>query len=120
MFRTRNASRCIPALAAALALAGCGSSPQKNIESVHSLAAEGALLAQQSERGDATAIFVRVHAGYLKEEVDTLQGALAAEHELRAARVASAVSRDLERLRHGGAVSDDLERLAEQAERLAK
>jgi hypothetical protein len=103
-----------------LALAACGGSPHKNIESVQSLATEGALLARQSERGDATSVFVRVHAGYLKQEANKLAHALAGQRELRASRVASAVARDLERLRHGAAVSADLERLAERAERLAK
>jgi hypothetical protein len=112
--------RGVLATALVLALAGCGGSSQKNIESVHSLAAEGALLARQSEHGDATEVFVRVHAGYLKGEADKLAHALADEHELRASRVAFAVGRDLERLRHGAAVSADLERLAQRAERLAK
>ena len=81
--------RGLVAAALMLALAGCGGSPQKNIESVHSLAAEGALLARQSEHGDATAVFVRVHAGYLKQEADKLAHALAGQRELRASGVAS-------------------------------
>ena len=93
---------------------------QKNIESVHSLAAEGALLARQSEHGEATDVFVQVHAGYLKREADRLANALADEHELRASRVATAVVRDLKRLRREDDVSADLELLAQRAERLAK
>ena len=112
--------RGLLAAAVVLALAGCGGSPQKNIESVHSLAAEGALLARQSEHGEATGVFVRVHAGYLKHEANKLARALAGQRELRASGVASAVARDLERLRDGAAVSADLERLARRAERLAK
>lgn len=120
MSRTRNALRCLPAVAAVLALAACGSTPQRQIESVQSLAAEGALLARQSEHDEATRVFVRIHAGYLRQEADKLTRSLAAAHELRASRVAARVARDLDRLRDGAAVSADLERLAKQAERLAQ
>src|SRR4051812_25810127 len=84
----------------ALALTGCGGSPQKEIESVQSLAAEGSLLAQQSAHDDVTQVFVRVHGRYLEQAAAELAHTLAEEHRPRAAYIAVQVARDLQLLRH--------------------
>jgi hypothetical protein len=106
-----------------LLLAGCGGSPQKDVESVQSLAAEGSLLAQQSAHDDVTQVFVRVHGRYLEQEAAKLARSLTADHRPRAARIAASVARDLHVLRHrpdaAARLSADLDRLARQAEELA-
>jgi hypothetical protein len=123
-----------------LALAGCGGGTlgphafKKDVETVQSLAAEGALVAKQVAHGDVTHTFVRVHTRYLEQQASTLarrlstarvQPSLAGKRR-RAARVAAAVDRDLGLLhRHPGdrglgkRLSTELERAAKQAEELA-
>ena len=123
-----------------LALAGCGGGAigphafEKDVESIQSLAAEGALVAAQVAHGDATETFVRVHTQYLKREASALERRLSGARvaaslvakRRRAVRVAARVERDLERLhRHpgdrglGARLSNDLELAAKQAEGLA-
>jgi hypothetical protein len=123
-----------------VALAGCGGGAlgthafRKDVESIQSLAAEGALVAGQVAHGDATQTFVRVHTEYLKHEASVLERRLSSARvppslvgrRRRAMRVAARVEHDLERLhRHpadrglGARLSSALELAAKQAERLA-
>jgi hypothetical protein len=129
---------CLTGLA--LALAGCGGGTvgphafRKDVESVQSLAAEGALVARQVAHGDITETFVRVHTTYLERQASTLERRLStarvepslAGKRRRAVRVAASVDRDLALLHRrpgdralGARLSTELERAAKQAEELA-
>jgi hypothetical protein len=125
-----------------LVFAGCGGGGtlgqhafKKDVESIQSLAAEGALIARQVGHGDATQTFVRVHTTYLQRQASTLERKLStarvppalAGRRRRAVRVAAEVDRDLGLLhRHPGdrglgrRLGTELGRVAKQAERLAK
>jgi hypothetical protein len=95
-------------LAVALLSAGCGSggtlgpsSLAKQSDAVQSLAAEGALLAQDGVDGKTTAIFTREHSGFLAKAATASASSLAKartkpalEPELRRLRVLSADVRD--------------------------
>jgi hypothetical protein len=109
-YRTGAALAC---LAIAL-LTGCGSSgtlgPRtlaKQSDAVGSLAAEGALLADDGVHGRTTAIFERQHGGFLARAATTAASSLATarttpalEPELRRLRALSARVRDqLQQLR---------------------
>ena len=61
--------------AALLALAGCvvPSDPAKQAEEIHSIAAEGALLAHDASEGDTTSPFTRVHADALRKNLAKLE-----------------------------------------------
>jgi hypothetical protein len=103
-------------LAGALLLTACGSggtlgphSLAKQSDAVQSLAAEGALLAQDGVDGKTTGIFTREHGGFLAKAATTAASSLAKakttpalEPKLRRLRALSARVRDqLKRL--GGA-----------------
>ncbi|MDX6619195.1 MAG: hypothetical protein QOK36_1581 [Gaiellales bacterium] len=109
--RTGVALAC---LGLGLLAAGCGGGgalgPQslvKRSDAVGSLAAEGALLAQDGAAGKTTAIFTREHGGFLSKAASGTAAALKTaktkpglEPELRKLRRLSAEVRDqLERLR---------------------
>jgi hypothetical protein len=127
--------------AATLALAGCGGGTlgphafTKDVESIQSLAAEGALVARQVAHGEATQPFLRVHTAELEQQASSLERRLStarvpaslAGRRRRAVLVAAEVERDLGRLHAdpgdraaGRRLSTELERAAEQAERLAR
>jgi hypothetical protein len=53
--------------AAALLVSGCGSTATKQAEDVHSVAAEGALLAHDAAEGSTTSTFTRVHGRALRD-----------------------------------------------------
>jgi hypothetical protein len=127
-------------LAVALALAGCGGGPlgrhafEQDVESIQSLAAEGALVADQVAGGNATQTFVRVHTRYLGRAAGSLRRKLAAARvapslarkRRQAVLIAATVDQDLELLRRhpgdrqlGRRLGDELERAAKQAEELA-
>ena len=103
---SRSESRCSPALAAA----GPSSAGAiaKESTSLQSLAAEGALLAQDSAAGKTTAIYTRVHSEALSKAASKAAASLqtaktkpALEPKLRRlASLASEVSADLKRLGH--------------------
>ena len=65
---------CLALAALALALAGCDpldhSELRREVESLHSIAAEGRLLAKDVERDRTKATFVRVHARELADTAD--------------------------------------------------
>src|SRR3954469_9079707 len=87
--------RRVLAVCCAFLLAGCGSqSARKQEETIHSVAAEGALLAGDAVAGRSTRIFTREHSGYLRKTVATLQPS----SDRRIARLAGRVARDLDRL----------------------
>jgi hypothetical protein len=71
-------------LLVAVAVAGCGGAStvsaeqlEKQRETVHSIAAEGALLAADVERGRSTRPFAKIHSGDLSELADGAAKALA-------------------------------------------
>lgn len=135
---SRRGGVCLAAVV--FALAGCGGGPlgphafKKDVESIQSLAAEGALVAGQVAHGDATQTFARVHTEYLMKEASALERTLSSarvapslvDRRRQAVRVAARLERDLVRLhRHpgdrglGARLSTELELAAKQAERLA-
>jgi hypothetical protein len=108
-------SRTLAALAlAACLVAGCGggstqsaSSLAKRSEAVQSVAAEGALLAEDAAAGRSTGIFVREHSSELARAAATTRSSLAA------ARTAPALDPELRRLRRTATtVAALLDRLA--------
>ena len=138
----RNGNWCGKAaliLAAALLCSGCGdgklgaSALSKQADSVRSLAAEGALLANDASAGKTTRTFARVHSSDLDKaaakaatSLETAKTKPALESELhRLATLARRVSDDLDRL--GSASKDeqrtlasDLQRAAEQSNQIAE
>jgi hypothetical protein len=101
-------------LAVALSLTGCGSSGTlgphslaKRSDALQSLAAEGALLAQDGVHGRTTSIFTREHGGFLSQAATSAASSLATartkpplESRLRRLRALSTQVRDqLKRLR---------------------
>jgi hypothetical protein len=107
-------------LAFALLLTGCGSagtlgprSLAKQSDALQSLAAEGALLAQDGVHGRTTSVFTREHGGFLSKAATTTASSLAT------ARTKPALEPKLRRLRAlSTQVRDQLKRLrsASQAE----
>ena len=118
------ALRFLAASAAALLLAGCGgqSSPDRKAlsqeaKTLQALAAEGGLLAGNAARGRSTAVFTRVHAGYLhaaaQSSVSTLaRGSTLPAHRLAA--LAGRISADLQRLSRSGSHRAVQRRLAQK------
>jgi hypothetical protein len=125
----------------ALAFAGCGGGTlgqhafQKDTESIQSLAAEGALVAEQVADGHGTGIFTRVHALYLQKQAGKLERKLAAARTARSLTVkrrqavsaAAEVDRDLGLLHRSPGnrplaqrVAALLKRTAEQAKQLSQ
>ncbi len=110
-------------LAVALLATGCGGggtlgprSLAKQSDAVQSLAAEGALLAQDGVDGKTTGIFTREHGGFLAKAATT------AASSLRKAKTTPALVPKLHRLQALSArVRDQLKRLesASQAEQRA-
>jgi len=125
-----------------LVAAGCGGGGsvsqkdvQKQFETIQSLAAEGALVADGAADGRTTDVFVRVHTGYLDKAVRKVEGQLssarasgAAERDrVRAARLASSVAGELARLgddpgdrARARRIEQQLQRDASAAERQAR
>src|SRR5438132_13062812 len=94
------ALRFLAASAAALLLAGCGGQSSldrkalsQEATTLQALAAEGGLLAGNSARGRSTAVFTRVHAGYLHAAAQSSVSALAAGRTAAARRLASLAGR---------------------------
>jgi hypothetical protein len=135
--RTGVALAC---LTVALLLTGCGGggtlgprSLAKQSDAVQSLAAEGALLAEDGSHGRTTAIFTRQHGGFLSKAATTAASSLATartkpalEPELRRLRTLSARVRDqLQRLRGAStaeqrALARSLAKAADDAEAISK
>lgn len=80
-----------------LLVAGCGVPQElsKQAEEVHSVAAEGALLAHDAGEGSTTEIFTREHAKALNELLGQVRPAI---EDRRLSRIATNVSTSLERL----------------------
>ena len=118
-------------LAAALLCAGCGgaklsaSTLSKHADSLRSLAAEGALLANDASAGKTTRTFTRVHSSDLDKaaakaaaSLETAKTKPALESKLRRlATLARRVRDDLERL--GSASKDEQRTLANELQRAA-
>jgi len=126
-------------LAAALLCTGCGggelsaSALSKQAKSVSSLAAEGALLAQDSSAGKTTRTFSRVHSSDLHKTASKTAATLASAktkpaleselHEL--ASIAQRISNDLDRLGSASkseqrSLGTELQRAADQSNRIAE
>jgi hypothetical protein len=87
----------VPIVLVVLLLAGCGV-PQERSEQakeVHSVAAEGALLAHDAAEGSSTDTFTREHAKALRKVLEEVRPAI---EQQRLARVAAEVSASLDRL----------------------
>jgi hypothetical protein len=118
--------RSVLASIAILLLAGCGTPQElaKQADEVHSVAAEGALLAHEAAEGDTRGTFAREHAEALRKLLGKLRPAI---EERRLATVADDVDSTLaelarapgDRERAAGA-ERKLERAAEAADELAK
>jgi len=126
-------------LAAALLCTGCGGGElsagalSKQAKSVSSLAAEGALLAQDSSAGKTTRTFSRVHSSDLHKTASKTAATLASAktepaleselHEL--ASIAQRISNDLDRLGSASkseqrSLGTELQRAADQSNRIAE
>jgi hypothetical protein len=68
-------TRGVLGLFAVLVVAGCivPGDPAKQAEEIHSIAAEGALLAHDASEGDTTSPFTRVHAEALRKNLAKLE-----------------------------------------------
>ena len=127
-FATGDIQRMRIALAAILVLllAGCGTPQElaKQADEVHSVAAEGALLAHEAAEGDTRATFATEHAKALRKRLDKLRPAI---EETRLATLADDVDRTLaelarmpgDRIRAAGA-QRKLEHDAKAADELAQ
>jgi hypothetical protein len=118
--------RRLLALGVTAVLAGCGTPHElsKQAEDVHSVAAEGALLAHETSEGDSTTSFTREHARALRKLLSPLRAAIEDE---RLGDVADSVDRTLSEL--AGSPGDEelaadaqreLQQLADDADELAK
>jgi hypothetical protein len=126
-------------LAAALLCAGCGggelsaSALSKQADSLRSLAAEGALLADDASAGETTRTFARVHSSDLHKTASKTAATLATAktkpalepklHKLGS--LARGVSDDLDRLgtaskREQRSLANQLQRAADQSNRIAQ
>jgi hypothetical protein len=117
--------RRIGVLLSVIALAACGGSgsPTKQAEELHSLAAEGALLAHDAAEGETMGPFTTVHARALRDAAEKVQRGAATGRLERLARTVGAELGRLERApsdEAGAAVVERrLESAAAAAERLA-
>ena len=113
------------ALCAACLLAGCGTPQElsKQAEEVHSVAAEGALLAHGAVEGDTTETFTSEHAKALRKLLRPVHGAIEDE---RLTEIADGVDRTLGELEASpgdealaAGAERKLDELARSAEELA-
>jgi hypothetical protein len=100
-------------LLAALLLAGCGSSPATQAEDLHSLAAEGALLAHDAGEGDDWGPYREAHAQELAEQASSLESQAKTR---RLSALAGQLARDLQAL--SGADTVRARRLEDRLNRL--
>jgi small-conductance mechanosensitive channel len=125
-------------LAAALLCAGCGgdlsaSALSKQADSLRSLAAEGALLAEDASAGKTTGTFTRVHSSDLDKaaskaaaSLETAKTRPALESERhRLASLAQRISDDLDRLGNASkgeqrSLANQLQRAADQSNQIAE
>ena len=123
------------ALVALVALAGCGGGGRldeiafdKEVESIQSFAAEGALLARDVADGKSTVPFARVHAGELAERASKLAETLrtakttpTVEDEVpRAAELAADVGRTLEELEQAPGDAEQARGIQRKLEQMAR
>ena len=128
-----------PILAVALLCAGCGGSQlsasalTKQADSLRSLAAEGALLAEDASAGKTTGTFTRVHSSDLDTaaskaaaslETGKTEPALESERH-RLASLAQRISDDLDRLGRASkgeqrSLANELQRAAERSNQIAE
>ncbi len=107
-------------VAVVLVVAGCGapSEPSKQAEELHSIAAEGALLAHGAGEAESTGPFTREHAKALRGLISKLRPKL---RDDRLAELAAAIDGGLATLATGGdpgPVEARLDRAAAEAETL--
>jgi small-conductance mechanosensitive channel len=137
--RKRNwCMQAAPILAAALLCAGCGgevsaSALSKQADSLRSLAAEGALLAEDASAGKTTGTFTRVHSSDLDKaaskaaaSLETAKTKPSLESERhRLASLAQRISNDLDRLGNASkseqrSLANELQRAADQSNQIAE
>jgi hypothetical protein len=118
--------RLLAVAASILLLAGCGAPHELTTQAdeVHSLAAEGALLAHEAADGDAFAAFTTEHSAALRGRLGELRPAI---EDAQLATIAAALDRTLRSLGshpgdHGRAAVAEraLSRLADRAEELGR
>jgi hypothetical protein len=107
----------------AFLLSGClvPSEPAKQADEISSIAAEGALLAQEVAEGDVTDTFARVHAEALRKKLSELEPKVqvdAVSKVLRDADASLALLQDDPAA--PGLLEQRLERISKRAEELAK
>jgi hypothetical protein len=124
VFMPRAAGRFALTLVVLL-LVGCGppGTLAKQADEVHSVAAEGSILAHDASEGDTTAAFARAHTRALRRRLAEVEAVI--DHG-RLVRVAEAVSRDLHQLGerpgdrvHAAELERRLERAADEADEIA-
>ena len=96
------------------------SSPTAQAEEIHSIAAEGAILAHNAAEGDTTAAFTRTHAEALRKRLDALRPKLAEPELARVEQRTAAALRRLADDPFGVDVELDLHEAADAADELAK
>ena len=116
--------RLVPFAAAALLLAGCGSTEKQQADDVGSIASEGALLAHDAAEGSTTDTFTRVHGRALRDlaakveqapktrQIRVLAGFVAAQLDELAARPGDE--------QHAAVVERRLERAAKAADEVGR
>jgi hypothetical protein len=104
-------------------LSGCGTTAAKQAEDVHSVAAEGALLAHDAAEGSTTSTFTRVHGRALRDLAANVEDAPKTPAIGRlAGRVASALDELADNpgdQKRAAQLQRQLERAAKTADELA-
>jgi hypothetical protein len=113
--------RLLSLLLIAVLAAGCGGSNaldrkalEQEAKGIHSLAAEGSLLAGNAAKGRTTVVFTRIHARALRASARSSASTLAGGRTAEARRLASLAVRlgvELDRLSRSGANTVEQQRL---------
>ena len=109
----------LPLLCLAVAC-GVPSSPAAQADEVHSVAAEGAILAHDAAEGDTRSAFARTHAAALRERLEKLRPEIRDDELARIEQRTTAALTSLEDDPFGADVEGELEAAAQDAEELAR
>ena len=85
----------VPLVLALVFVVGCGSTASKQAEDLHSLAAEGALLAHDAREGDEWKPYRQAHSKELAKKTSSLE---AAAKSRALSELATSIAGDLDRL----------------------